>query len=231
MRRLYVIPLLASLLAGCTTAPLPPAAAPVPAVAMRPASPNMPVPSATGAIQYASPEAAARLRLLLDQVLTEDSKSWLLNRYDRSSVTSAITVKHSDKLHALLIGAGYTINRGQRMVIIAVVQNGHIACIATSDFPGACRQIGHPPSHQIARAIAGANRQPAQASVGGRPLLDSCHDAGNRQAMDVALDSSCSLGDVLDSAQAEDERESENRDAMNDGDPLPHPDSDIAPEE
>jgi hypothetical protein len=188
-------------------------------------------PQQNGGLQLADPEVARELRLLLEQTLAQDSRSWLFNRYDAGSVTTRIAVKKDDARHALFVIGGYTVNQGKRMMAIVALQNGRIACIATSDFPGVCRPIGHPPSHQIARALVQGN---GQSHTGGEPASESlggCYDAESRHAGEVALDSSCGLSDVLSSMHAEDNREIENRDAVQEGRDLPHPGSEVAPED
>jgi hypothetical protein len=118
------------------------------------------------------------------------------------------------------------------MLAILAFQNGHIACIATSDFPGICRPIGQPPSHQIARALTQGNGQPYAAAGQSVEALGGCDDAGSRNSMAVALDDACGLGDVMESVRGEERKdEIENRDAMKEGYDKPHPDADTAPED
>jgi hypothetical protein len=126
----------------------------------------------------------------------------------------------------------YTVNQGHRMLAVVAFQNGRVACIATSDFPGVCRPVGHPPSHQIARALSQGNGQPNTGAAPAGVAFGGCDDAGSRNSMAVAFDDACGLGDVMESIHAEENREEiENRDAVQEGQDMPHPDADVAPED
>ena len=223
--------LLALLLAGCA-APHVATVPPSPAVAIAAAPRMIPSnPQQNGGLQLADPEVSRELHLLLERTLAEDSRSWLFNRYDVGSVTTRIAVKKDDARHALFVIGGYTVNQGKRMMAIVALQNGRIVCIATSDFPGVCRPVGQPPSHQIARALAQGNGQPHPGGGRASELPGGCYDAESRHAGEVALDSSCGFGDLMSSINAEDNRERENRDAVQEGRDLPHPNSEVAPED
>lgn len=88
-----------------------------------------------------------KMQQLLEKALEQDSASWLINRYDIASVSNPMIEKDQIDKQISVLKAKYTINNGTTMTVIAKVKNKEIECVEMSDFPGNCRDIGHPPSH------------------------------------------------------------------------------------
>jgi len=102
----------------------------------------------------------------LDEVVTRDSASWLIYRYDRVSMTNARTLAHGKDRRSALVYGEYTFNGGQHGWLKARIANGQYTCLEYWNEHG-CRALGHPESHVIAAGLLIAMFAGAMSGGGG----------------------------------------------------------------
>jgi hypothetical protein len=114
-----------------------------------PQRPYSPPSSRTGSLkQLTSAQAAgtsvndSRYASLLDQLVTQDSKSWAMNKYDPGSMRSTATIRQSSNGTHLTVVGHYSYNRGQPGWVQAEFSNGKLSCLLYWDFPNDCRPLG-----------------------------------------------------------------------------------------
>ena len=77
---------------------------------------------------------------IADRLITEDSKSWVWNRYDRGSVELVTTYGRRNGNEGFKVN--YTYNGGVRgWAKIFLTRFGDFVCIVYHDFPNTCRDI------------------------------------------------------------------------------------------
>jgi hypothetical protein len=105
-----------------------------------PAEPNrsQPSPGVTGG--NAVSEADSKFSTWLDQLVSEDSRSWASNRYDPGSMRAGLPSDLGDG--ASIVTGNYTFNGGTSGWVRAHLARGQVSCIEYWDFSGVCRQVG-----------------------------------------------------------------------------------------
>jgi len=126
------------------------------------ASAQKPGSAPAGQTQGAS---AGNLNALLDEVITQDSTSWLLWRYDRGSARNARMENTSGTGVRTLYGE-YTFNGGRGGWVRVQFTNDQVQCIQFWN-EGRCRPFRSPPSHGVLKGlVAGAAAGAASGSSG-----------------------------------------------------------------
>ncbi len=77
----------------------------------------------------------------MDDIISADARSWVLNRYDRGSVYSVQLVNQSDDGQNADAVAEYTYNGGLRGWVRAHLVGGVVSCFEYHDFSGQCRPV------------------------------------------------------------------------------------------
>lgn len=111
----------------------------------------------------------------LDEVVTLDSASWVINRYDRGSMTNAKTLAHGADRRSALVYGEYTFNGGRHGWVKGRIANGQYTCLEYWDGTG-CRPLGHPESHKVVAGLLFAMFAGAMSGGGG-----GSHDSGRRE--------------------------------------------------
>jgi len=83
-----------------------------------------------------------RYASLLDQLVTQDSKSWAMDVYDRGSMRSKATISPTTNGSHLTVVGYYSYNRGKPGWVQAEFSNGKLYCLRYWDFPNDCRPLG-----------------------------------------------------------------------------------------
>lgn len=86
------------------------------------------------------------LNASVNEFITEDSKGWLLWRYDRGSARNA-RIEATDEAGTKIYGE-YTFNGGRKGWVRMVVKDEKVQCIRFWN-EGACRPLRRPPSHGL----------------------------------------------------------------------------------
>lgn len=77
---------------------------------------------------------------LADRLITQDSHSWIWNRYDRGSTTLVTTYGRKNGKEGFKVN--YTYNGGAHgWAKILLTKYGDFVCIVYHDFPNTCRDI------------------------------------------------------------------------------------------
>ena len=77
---------------------------------------------------------------LADRLISQDSKSWVLNRYDRGSAEKVDTYARKNGNEGFKVN--YTYNGGSRgWAKILVTRHGDFVCIVYHDYPNSCREL------------------------------------------------------------------------------------------
>jgi len=79
------------------------------------------------------------LDVLMDRVITTDSRGWWINRYDRGSVRNTRVIATGPR--SGIVVSDYTYNNGVAGWVRAHVVNGEFRCVEYHDFAGSCRPI------------------------------------------------------------------------------------------
>ena len=75
-----------------------------------------------------------------DRLITQDSRSWAWNRYDRGSATYSDTYSRKNGNEGFKVN--YTYNNGkQGWAKILLTRHGDFVCIAYHDYPNNCRGL------------------------------------------------------------------------------------------
>lgn len=117
---------------------------------LRPVYRRVPPPSISSSRAAAQPQQAAPaegtqlggLAATIDAVIRVDSNGWLMNRYDRGSVTNERILERSDDGRSLIAYGEYTYNSGQPGWIRIRMRGGEVECMEYWDFAGRCRPLG-----------------------------------------------------------------------------------------
>ncbi|WP_347986030.1 tetratricopeptide repeat protein [Methylomonas sp. AM2-LC] len=80
------------------------------------------------------------LTKLLNEVLTDDSKSWVLNHYDHDSVSNAKILAGSLASGTYQVRGDYNYNSGKSGWFMVSVEHNKEHCLTYFDFPGVCRK-------------------------------------------------------------------------------------------
>jgi hypothetical protein len=119
-------------------------------------------------VRYAGIERA------LDAILQVDSRNWLLNRYDKGSVTNGRILQRSANGLSDVLQGDYQYNGGSRGWIKVQLQNGELKCMEFWDARGTCRPPGSLSvgSQFAVGALVGAITAPRDNSTGDDGLTD-----------------------------------------------------------
>jgi hypothetical protein len=131
-----------------------------------PQGPSSPPSGRVGSLrQLPSAQAAetsvndSRYASLLDQLVTRDSKSWAVNKYDSGSMKSTATIRQSGNGTHLTVVGHYSYNRGQPGWVQAEFSNGKLSCLLYWDFPNDCRPLGQGLGPQLEAVAAQTEAQ------------------------------------------------------------------------
>lgn len=122
--------------------------------------------------------AMSPLQRSVENVLQQDSNSWILNRYDIASVSNIRVLRQGGGER--VVAGDYTVNGGRPMAATVQFAQDRPRCIEISDFPGNCRAIGRPPSHGVAIGLFAAAL--SSGTSGSSSDSSSAHDNLGRAA-------------------------------------------------
>lgn len=126
----------------------------------------------------------------LDEVVTADSASWVINRYDRGSMVNTKTLAHGSDRQSAMVYGEFTFNGGRRGWVKGRIANGQYTCLEYWDESG-CRALGHPESHRVVAGLllamfAGAMSSGGSSNGGGRAQEIIVHRPGEPPAPSYA---------------------------------------------
>ncbi len=108
---------------------------------------------------------AALLNPILDAVLSDDSKSWALNKYVDGSASVTDLISQSAKDKTFTIRGNYKLNGNQDGWLEATLKlNGEVQCLKYWDFPDQCKKMGE--ANPFLKGMAEAQRANASAGAG-----------------------------------------------------------------
>jgi hypothetical protein len=125
-------------------------------------------------IGWASPPASAVA--YFDQLVAEDASGWIMNRYDRGSMSNMKIVSSIEGGRTKIVYGDYTYNGGQSGWVKAKFTDEKLVCLEFWDFSGQCRPLGRSPSQGMAAAFMGAIAVGIMSS-GGQQSSSDCNKA------------------------------------------------------
>lgn len=104
-----------------------------------PVETNRSPPSPAVADGNAVSQVDSKFSKMLDQLVSEDSRSWASNKYDSGSMRAGSPSNPGD---SFVVTGNYTFNEGNSGWVKAHFADGKISCMEYWDFAGNCRQVG-----------------------------------------------------------------------------------------
>lgn len=86
---------------------------------------------------------------IVDTVITEDSKTWIMHRYDQHSAKNVKITKADAAGQPAVVRADFTYNQGERGWVELHYKGAKLSCLKFFDFPDRCRALGNSPSVDI----------------------------------------------------------------------------------